>query len=227
MTTKLIIADWSAQEPRITAFLSQDEGLIAILNSGKDIYIEIGYKIFNVRFDKKDKRRDTMKALVLGLAYGLTKWGLSERVGCTTDEAQELIDTFFEAFPGIKDYITEQITIARKRGYVESANGRKIWISPYDSGIERNAPNYPIQSTGADCMKIAANLFRKKWMNLHGVNPLRMFVHDEIVAEVPEELADEAATLLEEIMVNVAETVHSGVKAKADVYVGDAWSDKK
>lgn len=224
---KLVIADWSAQEPRIIAFLSHDDGLIEIFNSGKDIYIEIGYRVFGERFDKRDKRRDQMKALVLGLSYGMTKWGLAEKIGCDTDYAQELIDKFFDEFPGVKEYITEQIKLARKQGYVESANGRKIWISPYDSGLERNAPNYPIQSTGADCMKIAANQFRKQWMKLHGVNPLRLFVHDELVAEVPDELADEAAKLLEKVMVNVAETIHEGIPGKADVYVGDAWSSKK
>lgn len=224
---KLIIADWSAQEPRITAFLSQDDGLIDIFNSGKDIYIEIGYKVFGERFGKKDKRRDVMKSLVLGLAYGLTKWGLAERTGYSPDEAQELIDKYFEEFPGEQEYIQEQIKIARKQGYVQSANDRKIWISPYDNGMERNAPNYPIQSTGADCMKIAANQFRKKWMSLHGVNPLRLFVHDEILCEVPENDADEAAKLLEEVMVNVAETIHTGIVGKADVYIGDTWGAKK
>lgn len=224
---KLIIADWSSQEPRITAFLSQDEGLIEILNSGKDLYIEVGFRIFGERFGKKDKRRDIMKALVLALTYGMTKWGLADKIGSTVEYAQELIDKFFAEFPGVKEYINEQIRLTRKRGYVESANGRKIWISPYDSGIERNAPNYPIQSTAADCMKIAANLFRRKWMSLHGVNPLRMFVHDELVAEVSDELADEAAKILEKIMVEVAETIHTGIRASADVYIGDTWGAKK
>lgn len=224
---KLIIADWSAQEPRITAFLSADNELIEIFNSGKDIYIEIGYKIFGERFGKKDKRRDVMKSLILGLSYGMTKWGLAEKIGYDVDAAQELIDKFFDEFPGVYKYIQEQIKMARKRGYVESISGRKIWISPYDSGLERNAPNYPIQSSGADCMKIAANQFRKQWMSLHGVNPLRLFVHDELIAEVPDDLADEAKELLEKVMVNVAETIHDGIPAKAEVYIGDNWGAKK
>jgi DNA polymerase-1 len=222
----LIIADYASQEPRITAYFSQDEALMEIFNCGGDIYCDVGEHVFGEKFDKKDPRRKDMKALVLGLSYGMTKIGLAVKIEKDENYAQHLIDTFFEKFPGVRRYINDQIASVKKRGYVTTIYGRKIWISPHASGLERDAPNYSIQASAADATKMAATGFRKEWRKRYGVNPIRLYVHDEIVAEVPTEQAEEASNVLENCMVSVAGSMTVGVPALADVHIGPTWASK-
>jgi DNA polymerase I-like protein with 3'-5' exonuclease and polymerase domains len=172
----LIVADYSSQEPRITAFFSQDEKLMSIFTQDKDIYCDVGLHVFGEEFDKKDSRRKDMKALVLGLSYGMTKYGLAEKLGAfpadviarldkaktdaqkqqiKVDYAEYLMDRFFQEFPGVKKYINDAIEKAKSLGYVTTIMGRKCWISPYESGLERDAPNYAIQG----CLSGDAQIF--------------------------------------------------------------------
>lgn len=222
----LIIADYASQEPRITAFFSQDDALMQIFVDGGDIYCDVGEHVFGEKFDKKDKRRKDMKALVLGLSYGMTKVGLAQKIENTEEYAQNLIDTFFEKFPGVKKYIDRQIAAAKHSGFVTTIYGRKIWISPYASGLERDAPNYPIQASAADATKLASSFFRREWKEKHGVNPIRLYVHDEIVIETPEALAVEAEECLKRNMETIAGSMHKGIPSIADLHVGKSWAEK-
>jgi len=234
----LIIADWSSQEPRITAFLSGDVGYMDIFKSGQDIYIAIGKRVFGEVFDKKDKRRKAMKSLVLGLSYGMTKYGLAAKLQQDFDGehgddfdyvkyAEQLMKKFFSEFPGVQQYILRMQRQAKKNGYVSSIYGRRCYISPYDSGIDRNAPNYPIQASAADAMKIAAYRMYKRWNKRHGYNPIIMEVHDEIVLRVRKEELEEAATMLKAVMEKTAEEMHPGVTSLAEVGYGKTWAEKK
>lgn len=221
---QLIISDWSSQEPRITAFFSQDEKLIAIFRSGDDIYCSVGYHIFGEKFDKKDPRRKDMKALVLGLTYGMTKYGLAEKISVpegknAIDYAQFLIDTFMQEFPGVKKYIQDKIKQARQFGYVTTIYGRKCWISPYERGLERDACNYGVQGSAADAMKLAAIQIGAKYV--------RMFIHDELVCSAPKQEVNAVVTLINDIMVSVAEQMHPGVPSAVSIGVGSAWSAKE
>lgn len=241
-SNKLIIADYSSQEPRITAFLSGDEKLTKIFLEGTDIYCDVGYHVFGEKFGKKDLRRNDMKALFLGMSYGMTAYGLAEKVNCPYDltglsekearderiaYAQSLIDKFFAEFPGVKTYIDETIKTANKQGYVQTIMGRKIWISPYAKGIDREAPNAPIQGSAADAMKISMTRVTDWSIQTLGYNIVRMPIHDELVCEVKDEDAKLAAEMVERIMIEVAENIHPGIPSLSETHVGLSWADKK
>lgn len=227
----LIISDWSSQEPRITAFFSQDEKLIDIFRSGKDIYVSVGYHVFDEVFDEKDPRRKDMKALVLGLTYGMTKYGLASKINVpegkdAVEYAQHLIDRFMYKFPGVKKYIDSKIKQAYSIGYVTTIYGRKCWISPYEKGIERDAPNYPVQGSAADAMKLAAISIHFEGKRLFGYPIIKMFVHDELVCSVRDEDVDSAVNLINSVMVRVAEEMHVGIPAKASISIAKSWAGK-
>jgi DNA polymerase I-like protein with 3'-5' exonuclease and polymerase domains len=120
----LTIADYSAQEPSILAYLSQDELLIDIINSGKDIYIEVSKlsKLFS------GLPRDKMKSVVLGTDYGMSKFGLSRELGCSLDEADRLLKEYFHIFSGVATWTIKQ---EKKKDYVETVLGRRIWLNRY------------------------------------------------------------------------------------------------
>jgi len=216
-----VIADWSAQEPRIAAYLSGDKKLISIFNSDKDVYIHIAKEMFNETITKEDKRRAEIKEIVIGACNGLTEYGLASKFGITTEEAKELFDMYFETFPGLYNY-REKVKNTRPH-YVESLCGRRTWLNQYAWGWERTGMDAPIQSSAADAMKLAMVEFVEKW----GGNNIVLSVHDEIVVEVPESMAKLAKQMLEETMVAVAERLHPGIQARVSISIGKSWSDKK
>lgn len=229
-----VIGDWSSQEPRNLAYLSQDEKLIEIFRSKKDPYIAVGYEVFDEHFVKKDRRRKEMKRLVLGLSYFMSKYGLRDaldedipEVVHTVEYADELMTKFFKKFPGVKAYINDNQAHAHKHGYVETIWGRKIYISPFDPRLDTEAPNYSIQGSAGESMKVAANRLRKRWMKEFGENPIRLYVHDEMAIEVDEDKAEYAKSMMEEIMVDTAESMHEGIPGEAEIFVGKSWGDKE
>lgn len=216
---ELVIADWSSQEPRIAAFLSQDAKLISVFNEGKDLYIDVAKNIFNENIVKGDPRRSQMKSLVLGIFYGMSAKGLAERIGSDEESAQDMINKFFESYPGVYDYVQRQ----RKCGdYVTSIIGRKIWLNKYTNQWKRACLNYPIQSSAADAMKIAATKFLQNW----GHPVIKLLVHDEIVLEVKKDDVESVKSVLENAMVSVAEQLHTGIRGAVELYSGHSWAEK-
>lgn len=224
---KIVTFDYSSQEPRIMAFLAGDERLMQIFNDGLDIYIETGFDVFNERFDKSSPRRDEMKALVLGLNYGMTEYGLSERLGTSLEYAKQLIEKFFTAYPKVYNYIQEQVFSMRRNGYVNTITNRKLWITKYSWSSEREAPNYPIQGSASDALKISSNRISEYFRHKYSKSPIILLVHDEIVADVPEEWLEEYLEVGRSIMEKVAEELHPGIIAKADGSYGDNWGQAK
>lgn len=224
---RLIIADWAAQEPRIAAYLSQDKELWDIFSSDKDPYIVIGKLILGVDFDKSDKRRDDMKSTFLGLCYGMTPIGLAEKLDVSEAEASELEDAFFERFPSLQEYTKDSVNSAFRNGHVQTIMGRKIWTNTYQGRVNQVSPNYRIQGTAGDEIKLSSAGIYQYWYPKYGYNPILFPVHDELVLEVEEENVAEGRELLERVMVDVAEAMHPGVPSKADIHVGNRWSDKK
>lgn len=216
----LVISDWSSQEPRNLAYLSQDKKLIEILNSRHDVYIEVGYEVFEERFEKKDSRRDEMKAIILGLSYGMSKYGLARKLKKDEDYCQELIDRFFDKFPGVQEYLEQQ---EKAKDYVRTILGRKIWLNHHTNQWYRNALNGPIQGSAADAFKIASAKFIERYEE----NPLILLVHDEMVIEVPKDRAETAAKILKEVMIETAEEMHPGVSANTETTIGKTWAAKK
>jgi len=218
----LIIADYSAQEPSILAYISQDEELIEIINSGKDIYIEVAKRIFNEEVTKGDPRRDKMKALVLGTNYGMSAYGLARELGSTEDEAEKLLYKFFRVFPGVGSWMVKQ---KKKKDYVETVCGRRIWLNRYSSQCERNALNAPIQGTAADINKIAVARLHKNWKFPYPFAIVET-THDEIGLDVPRQHANKVKNFTKHFMIQVAEEVCPGIKARVDVNIGLNWGVK-
>lgn len=220
---KLVIWDWSSQEPRITAHISQDKRLLQIFREGKDIYCEMALDIKGVKIDKHDPLRAAMKPVFLGATYGLTEYGLAKRLECSTEEAKEYLNTFFKKYPGVADYVDKQ---QREKKYVQTCLGRKAWINSYSEGGENNALNSPIQGTAGDMLK---QTFTKVWREWNFDFPYAVdgVVHDEIRADVPTEAAEEVAKFGEHCAIEIGKSMCGSVPWKVDTYVGSSWACKE
>jgi len=225
---KLVDADYSSQEPRIAAELSQDERLISIFHSGKDIYVAIAEIAFHEIIEKKSDRRNAIKALVLGVFYGKTRFGLAKDLKISEEEAQGMIDDFYKAFPKVKsEYVDKMEKFAQENEYVPSMSGSKLWVNVYGSQWKRNAVNSPIQGTAAEMVKLAVNRFEREWdgenfyTNLAFILP----IHDEILLRVKEEDAERAKECLERHMLQVAKEFHPSVPASVEIGIADNWAD--
>lgn len=225
----MVVADWGSQEPRIAAYLSQDEGLIKALNGKEKLYIAIARDVLGREIKKDSPEYTHIKSTVLGIFYGMSAKGLAKRIGVDVEQAQEMINAFLEAYPGVKDYMDHQHQAGE---YVQSIYGRKIWLNKYSYQWERNALNAPIQSSAADAMKLAAPRFNKFIQTAYTVDgsifdwKILLLVHDELVISVPESECDWAKSVLERCMVEVSEEMHEGIKGVAEVYSGKTWAAK-
>jgi DNA polymerase-1 len=219
----LLIADWNAHEPHITAYLSKDKKLTQIFKDDRDLYTEMAWEMFQERITKDSDRRKTMKATILGVDYGMSAYGLAEQEGITADEAEHLINSFFNSFPDVHMWYEKQ---KRNKKMVRTVAGRKIWLNPYNSQCERNALNGPHQgSAGGDMMKMALGRLHEQWDFNYPFACVGEF-HDEVVFDVPEKLADEVAPFIKDIMEQTGNEMCPGVPFKVDVVKGRSWADK-
>jgi DNA polymerase-1 len=219
----VIVADWSAQEPKFAAFLSGDEGLMDALNSDEKLYVRVARDILNISITKSDPEYKHMKSTVLGIFYGMSAVGLAATIGVTEEVAQEYINAFLETYPGVKEYMRKQ---KRAKDYVTSVSGRKIWLNKYSFQWERNALNAPIQGSAADAMKIAASKFSKFVYDSDCGWKLALLVHDEIVIIVPKSDKDAAMKVLEDCMVSTANELHPGIRGSVEIFSGQSWACK-
>lgn len=237
----MIVADWGSQEPRIAAYLSEDEGLKDALNSDEKLYVRVARDVLNISITKEDEEYKHMKSTVLGIFYGMSAFGLSEAIGVDEETAQEYINSFLATYPGVKEYMRRQ---KRAKDYVVSIYGRKIWLNKYSFQWERNALNAPIQGSAADAMKIAARRFVDAWVEevrediaeygygsaedtVFSSSPLTLLVHDEIVIKVPKLLKDQAMKILRDVMISTAEEMHDGIKGSIEIFPGSNWACKR
>jgi DNA polymerase-1 len=214
----LIIADYSAQEPSILAYVSQDKKLISIINSGKDIYLET-QKLSRLF---QDLNRDKMKTVVLGTDYGMTEYGLARELGCSLDEAKSILREYFHIFSGVASWVIKQ---KKRKDYVETVLGRRIWLNRYSSQCENNSVNAPVQGTAADINKIATARIHQNWKYPYPFAVVET-THDEIGLDVPRQHAKKIARFVKHHMVSVAEEVCPGIKARVDVSISDSWGGK-
>lgn len=188
----LLAADYSQIELRIIASLSGDEHLCNAFKNGEDIHLATAAKIYGLNFSQITKQmRANVKSVNFGIIYGISAFGLSNQLGISRKEAQDLINQYFENYPQVAAYIEQCKQTARQRGYAESMCGRKRYLKDINSGnvnlrafAERNAVNMPIQASSADMIKIAmTNIYRRlKEDNLQSKMILQ--VHDELVFDV-------------------------------------------
>ncbi|MEI7897288.1 MAG: DNA polymerase I [bacterium] len=224
----LLSADYSQIELRIIAHLSRDAGMIGDFNLGLDIHAATAAKVYGVPLEEvtKEMRRNA-KMVNFGIIYGISAFGLSERLNIARKEAAEIISQYFVKYPDIKAYMDGTIESARHNGYVETMRKRRRYLRDINSGnatirsfAERNAINAPIQGTAADMIKIAMiNIFAE--MNrLQLKSRMIMQVHDELVFDVHK---DEAETLKPLVMQGMQNAIHLDVPVLVEMNTGRNW----
>lgn len=201
-------ADYSQVELRLMAHLSQDEHLLSAFKLGEDIHSATASRVFDVALEEVDgDMRRKAKTANFGIIYGISAFGLAERLTISRTEAKDIIDGYFENFPGVKSFMESCIANARDNGYVETLSGRKRYLPDIDSrngvvrGVaERNAINAPIQGTAADLIKIAMVAIQKELKSRKLQSKMLLQVHDELNFEVhPAELEEVKALVIEKM----------------------------
>jgi DNA polymerase I len=226
----LLVADYSQIELRILAHLSGDEGLKAAFEEGRDIHTATAARVFGLPEDKVDSSlRNRAKMVNYGLAYGMNAFGLAQRLDITPDEAQEILDAYFQTFPSIRDYLERQVGKAAAEGFTETMLGRRRYIPELQASNprvrdlgRRMALNAPIQGSAADVFKLGMiRVDRALSASSLGCSML-LTVHDELVFEVAEDEVEEAAALVEHQM----EYAHElSVPLRADIGWGRNWAE--
>ena len=206
----LLSADYSQIELRIIAALSGDAAMQDAFARAADIHTATAAKIFNVAPEEVTREmRSKAKMVNFGIPYGISSFGLAERLNIPKREAGDIIAAYFAQFSGIRGYIDSTMEFARTNGYVETVTGRRRYLRDINSrnwttrgGAERNAINMPIQGTAADMIKIAMAGIHAELAARQMATRLLLQVHDELVLEVPVAEREEAAALVEAQMRN-------------------------
>ena len=229
----LLSSDYSQIELRVLAHISGDEHLIDAFKHGADIHTSTAMRVFNIEKpeDVTPNDRRNAKAVNFGVVYGISDFGLSNNLGISRKEAKAYIETYFERYPGIKDYMERVVREARDKGYVETLFKRRREIPDINSRnfnvrgfAERTAINSPIQGSAADILKIAmihldqaleAGAYKTKML---------LQVHDEIVLQVP---SDELAAIKELVKETMESAIELAVPLEADENEGKTWYEAK
>lgn len=221
-------ADYSQIELRIMAHLSNDSNMIEAFKSGHDIHAATAANIFKIPISEvtSDMRRKA-KTANFGIIYGISVFGLAERLQIPRSEAKELIDGYFETYPSVKKYMDNVIQEAKEKGFVETIFGRKRFLSDINSQnsivrgyAERNAINAPIQGSAADIIKIAMIKIQQNIEKLSLKSQMTLQVHDELNFSVPR---DEFDTLKELVIREMENVITLKVPLIADFGVGNNW----
>ena len=224
----LLCADYSQIELRIIAGLSKDESMINAFTIGRDIHTETASKIFHVNLeDVSREMRSKAKMVNFGIIYGISAFGLSQRLGVKRTEAKEIIDNYFLEFPKIKEYMDTTISFAKEKGYVETIFKRKRFLPNISSGNatmrgfdERNAINAPIQGSAADIIKLAMVNIHKKMLVQKMESKLLLQVHDELVLDM---VIDEQKDLEKLVKQEMMEAVKFDVPLEVEIGSGENW----
>ncbi|CYU79399.1 TPA: DNA polymerase I [Streptococcus suis 2524] len=229
----LLASDYSQIELRVLAHISQDKHLIEAFQQGADIHTSTAMRVFGIEKaeDVTPNDRRNAKAVNFGVVYGISDFGLSNNLGITRKEAKAYIDTYFERFPGIKNYMETIVREARDKGYVETIYKRRRELPDINSRnfnvrnfAERTAINSPIQGSAADILKVAMINLDKALTEAGLATRMLLQVHDEIVLEVP-------VAELETVKAMVKETMESAISLSvpliADENEGSTWYEAK
>ena len=229
----LLASDYSQIELRVLAHISQDQHLIEAFQQGADIHTSTAMRVFGIEKaeDVTPNDRRNAKAVNFGVVYGISDFGLSNNLGISRKAAKNYIDTYFERFPGIKNYMETIVREARDKGYVETLYKRRRELPDINSRnfnvrnfAERTAINSPIQGSAADILKVAMINLDKALTDAGLSTRMLLQVHDEIVLEVP--MAE-----LETVKAMVKETMESAIQLSvpliADENEGETWYEAK
>jgi DNA polymerase I len=224
----LMSADYSQIELRVMAHFSEDEHMLEAFHKEADIHASTAAKIYNIPEEEvtSDMRRKA-KTANFGIIYGISAFGLAQRLQISRKEASELIEGYFKTFPGVKKYMDDCIKIAREKGYVETLLGRRRLLPDIHSNnsnvrgmAERNAINSPIQGSAADIIKIAMIDIHRELKNRNMRSKMILQVHDELVFDIFRDELDEIKILVKDKMENALKLK---VPLLVEMGVGENW----
>lgn len=221
-------ADYSQIELRIMAHISEDAALLKAFTEGIDVHRATAAEVFGVAVDQvSSEQRRYAKVINFGLIYGMSSFGLAKNLGIETKAAAAYIDTYFQRYPGVKNYMDETRLSAKSKGYVETVFGRRLYLpeinspnGPRQKGAERAAINAPMQGTAADLIKLSMNAVLQVLDQENRKTKMIMQVHDELVFEVPEDEVDWVRLEIPRLMAGVAQLK---VPLLAEIGVGENW----
>ena len=225
---ELMAADYSQIELRVIASMSKDTNMIDAFVKNQDIHTITASKIYNVNPDEVTReQRGNAKTVNFGIIYGVSAFGLSQQTNLTRSESKIMIESYFENYPGLKTYMSNQIDFARAKGYVETIMGRRRYLQNINSqnnmlrsGSERNAINAPIQGSAADIIKIAMIRIYDEFKIQSLKSKMLLQVHDELVFDVHKKEKE----LVKKIVKNTMESaVKLDVPLKIDLDFGKNW----
>ena len=224
---KLIAIDYSQIELRLLAHFSQDKALVAAFNSGLDVHTQTAIRIFGE--EQASEKRNIAKSINFGLIYGMGAKKLGETVGITSKEAKVYIESYFEAFCGVKPYLASIEDDAMANGYVETLLKRKrLFDFSTVGGMQkaaflRESVNTVFQGSAADLIKLSMNKIHKKYSSNNDVKML-LQIHDELIFEIKDEIIDEIITDIKKIMINIHTLT---VPLEVSVCIGNNWGELK
>jgi len=226
----MMSADYSQIELRIMAHLSCDAHLIEAFRNGVDVHAATASKIFKVALeDVTPDQRRVAKTANFGIMYGISSFGLAQRLKYSRSDAQKLIDEYFASFPSIRNFINDTLESARSNGYVETIYGRRRYIHDIAArnvnvkmAAERNAVNAPIQGSAADIIKLAMINVSKALKAAGLKSRMVLQIHDELLLEVPTAEIEQVKTLLTNEMENV---IKLSVPLTVECNYGNTWLD--
>ncbi|MCA0969844.1 DNA polymerase I [Halobacillus litoralis] len=228
----MFASDYSQIELRVLAHIAQDEKLMQAFKEGLDIHTQTASEVFGVAQDEvtSDMRRQA-KAVNFGIVYGISDYGLSQSLGITRKEAQAFIDKYFESYPGVKDYMGETVSEAKRTGYVTTFMNRRRYLPDITSRnfnkrsfAERTAMNSPIQGSAADIIKKAMIDLDHRLKEENFQATMILQVHDELILEAPEEEVEKLKEVVASVMTS---TVDLDVPLEVDYSYGPTWYDAK
>jgi DNA polymerase I len=224
----LLAADYSQIELRIIAALSKDEAMLEAFRNGLDIHAATAAKVYGIPLEEVSKEmRRNAKTVNFGIVYGISAFGLSERLNIPRQEAAELIGQYFEKYPGVRQYMDETIAFARKHEYVSTILGRRRYVKDINSAngvvrgfAERNAINAPIQGSAADMIKLAMINIFEAMQKKNLKSKMILQVHDELVFDACKDEVEELKILVSDRMKNAMEL---DVPVVVDINTGTNW----
>ena len=226
----LISADYSQIELRIMAHLSKDKNLTNAFNKGLDVHSSTAAEVFGVNIENvTDEQRRSAKAINFGLMYGMSAFGLTRQLDIPRADAQKYLDTYFERYTGVKDYMANTKAQAKEDMFVETIMGRRLYLNEINAAnglrrqaAERAAINAPLQGSAADIIKkamIDINTFLDKELSQ---TKMIMQVHDELIFETPKANAEETLNLMKDMM---EKAVKLDIPLIADAAIGQNWNE--
>ena len=206
----LMAADYSQIELRIIAALSEEETMIQAFKNGEDIHASTAAKVFGVEIDEVTRaQRSNAKTVNFGIIYGVSAFGLSNQTDLTRSESKELIETYYETYPKLREFIDNQVEFARENGYVKTVMGRRRYLKDINaknnvvrSAAERNAVNAPVQGSAADIIKVAMINIHEAMLRNNYKSKMLLQIHDELIFDVHKNEMNKLQSLVRDKMEN-------------------------